>query len=69
MAFSQDTMNLASRISAAALADEVAEGCDISGGLWGPALSALIDDIAFALRDSCPTYTADRFLSKEPNNA
>lgn len=69
MAFSQDTMNLADRISKAVLADEVSEGCDISAGLWGPALSALVDDIAFALRDSCPTYTADRFLSREPNNA
>lgn len=65
MAFSQDTQNLAARIMAAVLHDETKEGgCDVGGGMMGPALSSLVDDIAFALRDSCPTYTADRFLSR-----
>lgn len=65
MAFSQDTQNLAARIMAAVLHDEVKEGgCDISGGMMGPALSTLVDDIAFALRNDCDHFTAERFLGK-----
>lgn len=65
MAFSTDTQNLASRIMAAMLHDETKEGgCDVAGGMMGPALSTLVDDIAFAIRNDCDNFTAERFLSR-----
>lgn len=41
-----ETLDLAGRIASAVLADEEDGGCDISAGMFGPKLSALVCELA-----------------------
>lgn len=42
----KDVLSLVNSISKAVLADEISEGCDISAGIFGPAFSQLVHQIA-----------------------
>lgn len=44
--FAPEALALAARIATAVVADEQSEGCDLSAGLFGPELSALVAELA-----------------------
>lgn len=62
MSAHKDAMNLAGKISSAVWADEQGDGCDISGGLYGTAMSDLVKELAFAVREYCPTDVSEKLL-------
>lgn len=66
---STTTKKIASCMAECARKDELEDGYDISSGVFGPNLSALIADIAFALDEDCSSATINNIHEKYKPNA